>query len=134
MRQRLILHAGPRASVMLNRYPYSSGHLLIAPRSHAASPELLERDERGTLAELIAIAAAHLRKAYRPAGINIGANLGRAAGASFSDHLHWHLVPRWDGDANFMTVLVSTRVLAQPLAETYALLEPLFKAIDPAAI
>jgi ATP adenylyltransferase len=134
MRERLVLHAGPRASVMLNRYPYSSGHLLVAPRSHVASPELLDRDERHALSELVTIAAAHLRQAYRPAGINIGANLGRAAGASFGDHMHWHLVPRWDGDANFMTVLVSTRVLAQPLTETYALLEPLFKAIDPAAI
>jgi ATP adenylyltransferase len=74
------------------------------------------------------------KRCYKPTGINVGANLGRAAGASFADHMHWHLVPRWEGDTNFMTVLVSTRVLSQPLAETYALLEPLFKAIDPAAI
>jgi ATP adenylyltransferase len=133
MRDRLVLHAGPRAIVMLNRYPYSSGHLLVAPRSHAASPELLDRGERNTVTELVAMATAHLRKVYRPAGINIGANLGRTAGASFTEHMHWHLVPRWDGDTNFMTVIDSTRVLAQPLAETFALLEPLFKAIDPAA-
>jgi ATP adenylyltransferase len=134
MRERLILYAGPRAIVMLNRYPYSSGHLLVAPRRHTASPELLDLEERNTVSNLVALATAHLRQAYRPDGINIGANLGRSAGASFADHMHWHLVPRWEGDANFMTVLVSTRVLAQPLMETYELLEPLFKAIDPAAI
>jgi len=140
MRERLVLYAGPRAVVMLNRYPYSSGHLMVAPRmmvaprTHAASPELLDREERNTVADLVAATVANLRKAYKPAGINVGANLGRAAGASFADHMHWHLVPRWEGDTNFMTVLVSTRVLSQPLAETYALLEPLFKAIDPAAI
>jgi ATP adenylyltransferase len=83
MHERLVLYAGPRASVMLNRYPCSSGHLLVAPRSHTASPELRDRDERRTLGELVTIATAHLRQAYRPAGINIGANLGRAAGASF---------------------------------------------------
>ena len=128
------LHAGPRAVVMLNRYPYSSGHLLVAPRSHAASPELLDRDERIPSQNW---SRSQPRICVRPIGRPesiIGANLGRAAGASFDDHMHWHLVPRWDGDTNFMTVLVSTRVLAQPLAETYALLEPLFKAIDPAAI
>jgi len=133
-RRRLVLYAGPLALVMLNRYPYSSGHLMVAPRTHAASPELLDRAERNTVTELIAVSVTNLRKAYKPAGINVGANLGRAAGASFGDHLHWHLVPRWEGDTNFMTVLVSTRVLSQPLAETYALLEPLFQAIDPAAI
>ncbi|MGA2409401.1 MAG: HIT domain-containing protein [Candidatus Binataceae bacterium] len=131
LRQRLVLHAGRLGVVMLNRYPYSSGHLLVAPRTHTGSPDLLEPEERHAIADLVAIAAANLRKAYKPAGLNIGANLGRAAGASF-EHLHWHLVPRWEGDTNFMTVLSSTRVLGQALAETYALLEPLFKAIDPA--
>jgi ATP adenylyltransferase len=134
MRERLILYAGPRAVVMLNRYPYASGHLMVAPRTHAATPELLERDERCTVAELVTISLTNLRKACKPAGINIGANLGRTAGASFADHMHWHLVPRWEGDTNFMTVLDSTRVLSQALAETYALLEPLFKAIDLAAV
>jgi len=134
MRERLVLYAGRCAVVMLNRYPYSSGHLMVAPRTHAASPELLDREERSIVAELVAASVESLRKAYKPAGINVGANLGRAAGASFAEHMHWHLVPRWEGDTNFMTVLVSTRVLSQPLTETYALLEPLFKAIDPALI
>jgi ATP adenylyltransferase len=128
-----VLDAGQHAAVMLNRYPYSSGHLMIAPRRHVASPELLTTDERASIGDLIAYCVAALRRTYRPTGINVGANLGRSAGAGFADHMHWHLVPRWEGDTNFMTVLVSTRVLSQPLAETYALREPLFKAIDPAA-
>ncbi|MGH8011766.1 MAG: HIT family protein [Candidatus Binataceae bacterium] len=131
-RKRLVLHAGPLASVMLNRYPYNSGHLMIAPRRHVASPELLERDERIVIGELMALAVERLRVAMKPAGLNLGANLGRAAGAGFADHMHWHLVPRWEGDTNFMPVVGSTRVLSQHLEETFTLLEPLFKAIDDA--
>jgi ATP adenylyltransferase len=103
---------------------------MVAPRRHAASPELLTREERSEIAEVTARAVQRLRAAYRPAGLNVGANLGRAAGAGFADHMHWHLVPRWEGDNNFMPVIGSTRVLPQSLADTYALLEPLFKTID----
>jgi len=117
---------------MLNRYPYNNGHLIVAPRRHVASPELLSRDESIVLAEIVARSVQQLRTAYRPAGLNIGLNLGRAAGAGILDHMHWHLVPRWEGDNNFMPVIASTRVLPQSLTETHALLEPLFKAIDTA--
>ena len=86
------------------------------------------------LSTIVANSVQRLRTAYAPAGLNVGANLGRAAGASFADHMHWHLVPRWEGDTNFMTVIVSTRVLPQPLSETYAMLEPLFKSIDHCSI
>jgi ATP adenylyltransferase len=132
MRRRLILHAGPLALVMLNRYPYNSGHLMVAPRRHISSPELLESNERATLGEMVALAVDRLRKVFKPAGLNVGANLGRAAGAGFADHMHWHLVPRWEGDTNFMPVIGSTRVLSQRLEETYALLAPHFKAIETA--
>jgi ATP adenylyltransferase len=131
-RRRLVLYAGPLALVMLNRYPYNNGHLMVAPRRHVASPELLSRDESIVLAEIVARSVQQLRTAYRPAGLNIGLNLGRAAGAGILDHMHWHLVPRWEGDNNFMPVIASTRVLPQSLTETHALLEPLFKAIDTA--
>ena len=131
-RRRLVLNAGPLALVMLNRYPYNNGHLMVAPRRHVSSPELLTPAERGELSELIARAVRRLRSAYRPAGLNLGANLGRAAGAGIADHMHWHLVPRWEGDNNFMAAIAATRVLPQSLAETYALLEPLFKTIDTA--
>jgi ATP adenylyltransferase len=128
-KRRLILYAGREALVMLNRYPYNNGHLMVAPRRHVASPELLTREERGIIGELIADSCVQLRKALNPSGLNIGANLGRSAGAGIADHMHWHLVPRWDGDTNFMPVLASTRVLSQHLASSFQTLMPLFKAI-----
>jgi ATP adenylyltransferase len=128
--RRLVLHAGPHALVMLNRYPYNSGHLMVAPRRHVASPELLSREERTILADLVAFAVERLRMVLRPAAFNVGANLGRVAGAGFADHMHWHIVPRWEGDTNFMPVIASTRVLSQHLEESYALLAPHFKAIE----
>jgi ATP adenylyltransferase len=129
-RRHLVLYAGPLALVMLNRYPYNNGHLMIAPRRHLESPERLTSEERSVLGELIAACVARLRGALKPAGFNVGANLGRTAGAGFEDHMHWHVVPRWEGDTNFMPVLASTRVLSQHLEESFALLEPLFKTID----
>jgi ATP adenylyltransferase len=130
--KRLVLYAGPQAMVMLNRYPYNNGHLMVAPRRHVASPELLNRDERRILADLVALAVERLRTVLRPAAFNVGANLGRTAGAGFADHMHWHVVPRWEGDTNFMPVIASTRVLSQHLEESYALLAPHFKAIETA--
>ena len=129
-KRRLILDAGRDALVMLNRYPYNNGHLMVAPRRHIASPELLTREERGVIAELVSDSCARLRKALNPSGLNIGANLGRSAGAGIADHMHWHIVPRWDGDTNFMPVLASTRVLSQDLESSFEMLAPLFKAIE----
>ena len=94
--------------------------------------ELLSREERAVTAELVAFAIMGLKSALKPAGFNVGANLGSIAGAGFADHLHWHVVPRWEGDANFMPVIGSTRVLSQHLEESFNLLEPLFKATDTA--
>ena len=131
-RRRLVLWAGPLAVVMLNRYPYNNGHLMIAPRRHLASPELLDRLERAALAELQAMAVELLRPAFKCDGFNLGANLGRSAGAGFADHMHWHVVPRWEGDVNFMPVIAGTRVLSQHLEETFDLLSPLFKTVGAA--
>jgi ATP adenylyltransferase len=128
--RRLILYAGPQALVMLNRYPYNNGHLMLAPRRHVSSPELLSREERATLADVLAFSVQRLRAALSPEAFNVGANLGRGAGAGFADHMHWHIVPRWEGDSNFMPVIASTRVLSQHLEESYALLAPHFKAIE----
>ena len=130
--RRLVLYIGPQAVMMLNRYPYNNGHLMVAPRRHIASPELLSREERTTLSDLVALAVERLRIVLRPAAFNIGANLGLAGGAGFADHMHWHVVPRWEGDTNFMPVIASTRVLSQHLEESYALLVPHFKAIETA--
>jgi ATP adenylyltransferase len=129
LRRRLILYAGPLALVMLNRYPYNNGHIMIAPRRHLPSPELLSPSERTVIAEITAQAVARMRRLLNPAGFNLGANVGRTAGAGFADHLHWHVVPRWEGDTNFMPVISSTRVLSQHLEESFALLSPIFKTI-----
>jgi ATP adenylyltransferase len=129
-KRRLILHVEEHAVVMLNRYPYNNGHLMVAPRRHVASPELLTREERGLIGELVTVCCAKLRTALNPSGINLGANLGRSAGAGIADHMHWHIVPRWDGDTNFMAVLASTRVLSQHLESSFETLAPLFKAIE----
>ena len=117
---------------VLNLYPYNNGHLMIAPRRHLASPELLDRAERAALAELQAAAVERLRRALKCDGLNLGVNLGRSAGAGFADHMHWHVVPRWEGDVNFMPVIAGTRVLSQHLEETFDLLSPLFKTVGAA--
>jgi ATP adenylyltransferase len=129
-RRRLVLYQGDDAVIMLNRYPYNNGHLMVAPTRHVASPELLTRYERGVIAELISATVERMRDALKPSGLNLGANLGRSAGAGFAEHMHWHIVPRWDGDTNFMPVLASTRVLSQHLDSSFKTLAPLFKAIE----
>jgi ATP adenylyltransferase len=123
------LYMGRQALVMLNAYPYNNGHVMIAPRRHVASPEVLKRHERNAINELVTATIAILRKALSPEGFNVGANLGRIAGAGFADHMHWHVVPRWAGDNNFMPAIASTRVLSQDLLASYDQLHPLFKAI-----
>jgi ATP adenylyltransferase len=127
-RKRLVLLDLPDAAIMLNRYPYANNHLMVAPRRHVASPELLNRDERNVVSDLIAETVKILRPLTNASGFNVGANLGRSAGAGFADHMHFHIVPRYEGDANFMTVLASTRVLSQSLEDTFKLLRPVFKA------
>jgi len=131
-KRRLVVYAGDHALVMLNRYPYNNGHLMVAPRRHVASPELLTREERGIIAELVSECCVRLRKALNPSGLNVGANLGRSAGAGIADHMHCHIVPRWDGDTNFMPVLASTRVLSQDLESSFEMLAPLFKVMNSA--
>lgn len=128
-KRRLVLYDGAQALIMLNRFPYNSGHIMIAPRRHLGSPELLTREERALLSELVSASIERLRGALNPAGFNVGANLGRSAGAGFADHMHWHIVPRWEGDNNFMPVLASTRVISQSLGSSFKALAPLFKAI-----
>ena len=131
-RQRLVLFENRDVFAILNRYPYINGHLMVAPRRHVASPELLSRDERAMIQDLIAASVKALRDAMHPAGFNLGANLGRASGAGFVDHMHWHVVPRWDGDNNFMPVLASTRVLSQSLEDSFRNLRPVFKMLGAA--
>jgi ATP adenylyltransferase len=107
-----------RAFAVLNAYPYTSGHLMVAPLAHESELEALDADDAAALMEMTRRAAAALKKAYAPDGINVGMNLGRAAGAGVPDHLHVHVVPRWVGDTNFMTTVAEARVLPEALPET----------------
>ena len=126
-RERLVLFENRDVLVMLNKYPYSNGHIMVAPRSHVASLEMLTRSDRAVLGDAVAASIKLMRANLHPQAFNVGANLGSAAGAGFAEHMHWHIVPRWTGDNNFMSVLASTRVLSQSLEDSYDQLRPIFK-------
>lgn len=115
---------------MLNRYPYNNCHLLIAPRRHVAALEDLSQSESSTINSLLSASVRILKQALAPHGFNLGANLGRVAGAGIADHMHWHVVPRWNGDTNFMPVMTQTRVASEHLEASFALLEPLFRQLQ----
>lgn len=118
-RDNLILHRGKTAFVMLNAFPYTNGHLMVAPYRHTADLGELEDDELLEISQLLALCLRWIRAAYHPDGFNIGVNLGRAAGAGIPTHIHWHVVPRWEGDTNFMTSVGEVRVLPQSLQDSY---------------
>jgi ATP adenylyltransferase len=122
--ERLVVGQGERCLVMLNAFPYNSGHLMVAPHRHVASIEDLDADELLELMTLAQRSLRALRDAYAPDGFNLGVNLGEVAGAGFADHVHLHVVPRWAADANFMAVTGDTRVLPESLADTYRKLHP----------
>ncbi|HEV3059874.1 MAG TPA: HIT domain-containing protein [Vicinamibacterales bacterium] len=125
----LILVRGRVSYVVLNLYPYNSGHLMVVPNRHVASLEATTREERDEVMRFTRHAEMALTEAYRPQGINVGINLGRPAGAGVLDHLHVHLVPRWTGDTNFMSVIGETRVLPEDLAQTQKRLRPIFERL-----
>ena len=108
---------------VMNRFPYNSGHLMIAPCRHGGELAGLSASERAALFDGVVSAKSLLEKTIKPHGFNIGLNLGRAAGAGLVDHLHFHVVPRWDGDTNFMPVLADTKVMPQSLPDLYAKLK-----------
>jgi ATP adenylyltransferase len=113
-----ILERGDLVFAVLNAYPYTSGHLMVTPVRHEQRLEDLGTDEAGALMAMTQRATAALRRAYQPEGINVGINLGRAAGAGVPGHLHVHVLPRWAGDTNFMTSVAEARVLPEPLSRT----------------
>ena len=117
--QNLILHRGQCAFVILNRFPYTSGHLMVLPYDHQPSYEDLTAETRSEMMELINTATKVLRKVYNPNAFNLGANIGEDAGAGIAPHFHFHIVPRWRGDSNFMSVTSNTRVLPEDLQVSY---------------
>jgi ATP adenylyltransferase len=125
----LVLLRGPSAYVILNLYPYNNGHLMIVPNRHVASLSALTDAEALEMMRLTQDAERALTEAYQPQGINVGVNLGRAAGAGIINHVHVHLVPRWSGDTNFMSVIGEVRVLPEDLGTTAARLRPLFEQL-----
>ncbi len=128
-RDNLVLYRTSLAMVMLNRYPYTNGHLLISPHRHVADLNALTSEEKLDLFELIRVSSNVLTGAATPQGFNIGMNLGKAAGAGVDDHLHFHVVPRWNGDTNFMSVVADLRVMPENLLATYDALLPRFSAL-----
>jgi ATP adenylyltransferase len=118
-RANYLLHRGEHAYILLNIYPYSNGHLMVAPYAHAAHLIDLDQKTRAEIMELATLCTQLLVHTSRPAGFNIGANLGKAAGAGFDEHFHMHIVPRWLGDTNFMPVVGDTRVIPESLDQTY---------------
>lgn len=115
----LIAYRGKRAFVILNRYPYTSGHVMVVPIRHEATLEALDAMDRAEMMELTSRSTAVLRQVYQTMAFNVGMNIGDAAGAGVKEHVHIHVVPRWVGDTNFMSTLASTRVLPETLADTW---------------
>jgi len=126
---RLILYVGDLSMVIMNRFPYINGHLLVAPVRHVKGLESLSQDERLDLLTKVARSVEILKKVMSPEGFNVGLNLGKVAGAGVEEHMHFHIVPRWNGDNNYMTVLGEVRVIPQHIEETYHRLLPHFKEI-----
>jgi ATP adenylyltransferase len=126
--ENLLVHRREHAFTTLNRFPYNSGHVMVIPRAHVADFGALAPDAFRDLHEELKLAVAVLRDVYHPEGFNVGMNLGRTAGAGIADHMHYHIVPRWNGDTNFMPVLADTKVLVEHLHESWRRLRAGFAA------
>ena len=125
----LIVYERKTCYVILNLYPYNNGHLMVVPYSHTPSLGSLTAGELHEMADLMQLSEKALLEAYRPHGINVGVNLGKPAGAGVLEHVHMHVVPRWNGDTNFMTVVGETRVLPEDLGQSAARLKPVFQRL-----
>jgi len=129
-REALVLVRTQHSLVMLNKYPYNNGHVLIAPQRHERHLAGLSAKEYGDLSEALRGSVEIVREVLRPGGVNLGMNLGKCAGAGVENHLHWHVVPRWEGDTNFMPVIGETRVMPQHLLDSYDRLQAHFQRLS----
>lgn len=127
-RKNLVLYRGETAFIIMNRYPYSNGHLMAVPARHVDNPMKLDDTEKLEIMNLLNICIEALR-VFEPDGYNVGMNIGRAAGAGIDDHMHLHIVPRWEGDSNYMAVIADTRVIPEHLDDTYLKLKNALKSI-----
>ena len=125
---RLVLHRGTWNFVIMNKFPYNNGHLMVTPFRHVMNICDMTPEESVEMFQLLQTCTSVLQKRFSPQGVNIGLNLGQAAGAGIREHLHFHLVPRWNGDSSFMAVMDEVRVVPEHLSSTYAALKPLFDA------
>ena len=132
--ERYVLCVRADAFVMLNKYPFASGHLMVVPRRHASDLGELNPDEHAALFELVRASASALKIAVNAEGVNIGINLGASAGAGIAEHLHVHIVPRWRGDMNFMPVIADLRVMPEALDATFSRLAPYFRPLGDAPV
>ncbi len=126
-RKSLILYRGDKAFIIMNLYPYNTGHVMVAPYRHVGEIELLVETEMKELMELTSLAVRASKEEITPQGFNIGINLGKAAGAGFAEHVHVHVVPRWQGDTNFMPVVGESKVMPESLEDTY---DRLFRSLQ----
>lgn len=129
----LIVHRGQQAYVILNRYPYTSGHVMVVPNAHQPNLDKLEREVRSEVMELTTLSVQVIQSVYKPQGFNIGINIGVAAGAGILDHIHLHVVPRWHGDTNFMSTFGMTRVLPETLEDTFGRIKRAWEKLAPPA-
>ena len=123
----LVVHTTKHAMVILNKFPYNSGHVLVLPKKHEGDLQELTEDQYRDLSDLLKTAMAHVGSVYDPAGMNVGLNLGKAAGAGIPEHLHFHIVPRWKGDLNFFSIVGNTKTIVEELSETYQKLKAAFE-------
>ncbi|MCZ6792109.1 MAG: HIT domain-containing protein [Planctomycetota bacterium] len=130
LRENLVLHVGRVSFVVLNRYPYTCGHLLVIPLRHTADFLSLTPEENSEAAQLLQDSMRILQEGYRPEGFNLGMNLGQCAGTGIREHLHHHLIPRWVGDSNFLPIVGGARSMPQLLLESYDLLRPHFRRLE----
>lgn len=127
----LVVYRGQSCFVLLNRYPYTSGHIMIAPYSHVSRLHMVGDEVATEIMFLTRFSERSLQEIYRPDGLNLGMNLGEAAGAGIEEHIHMHVLPRWRGDANFMTSVGATRIIPEDLSDTYKKLQAAFLQLRP---
>lgn len=127
---RLLLYLDSQVVVLLNQFPYANGHLLVAPRRHVPCITDLDEEELMALMSMVQKATAIIKNTFSPSGVNVGCNIGASAGAGIADHLHFHIIPRWDGDHNFMATIAEVRTIPQHIETTYSLLRPLFAGLQ----